>query len=71
LRDLGALPIVLDSETSARAWDETLRLAEVHRLTAYDAAYLELARRRALPLATLDAELRGAAQTLGIVLLAS
>ena len=52
LRDLGALPIVLDPETSTRAWDETLRLADAHRLTAYDAAYLELARRRALPLAT-------------------
>lgn len=62
LRDLAALPIILDGETSARAWDETLRLAEAYRLTAYDAAYLELAQRLALPLATLDAELRVAAR---------
>jgi predicted nucleic acid-binding protein len=66
LRDLGALPIVLDDETSVRAWDETLQLAEAYRLTAYDAAYVELAQRRALPLATLDAEMRVAAHALGI-----
>jgi predicted nucleic acid-binding protein len=71
LRGLAALPITLDAETSARAWDETLRLAVACRLTAYDAAYLELAQRLALPLATLDAELRVAANRLGIRLLAS
>jgi predicted nucleic acid-binding protein len=70
LRDLGALPIALDGETSARAWDETLHLAEAHRLTAYDAAYLELAQRLGLPLATLDAERRVAARALGVELLA-
>jgi predicted nucleic acid-binding protein len=69
LRDLAALPIILDAETSARAWHETLRLAEAYRLTAYDAAYLELAERRSLPLVTLDAELRLAAQALKIALL--
>jgi predicted nucleic acid-binding protein len=69
LRDLAALPIVLDTETSARAWHETLTLAEGYRLTAYDAAYLELAQRRALPLATLDAELRVAAHATGVMLL--
>jgi predicted nucleic acid-binding protein len=36
-------------------------LAERHRLTTYDAAYLELALRLALPLATLDEALRRAA----------
>jgi predicted nucleic acid-binding protein len=69
LRDLAALPIVLDPETSSRAWHDTLRLADAHRLTAYDAAYLELAHRRALPLATLDAELRAAARAFGVTLL--
>jgi predicted nucleic acid-binding protein len=69
LRDLAALPISLDGETPARAWDETLRLAEAYRLTAYDAAYLELAQRLTLPLATLDAELRVAANALRISLL--
>ena len=38
-----------------------LRLARVHRLSAYDAAYLELAQRQGLPLAMLDADLRKAA----------
>jgi predicted nucleic acid-binding protein len=69
LQDLGALSIILDEETSARAWHETLQLAEAYRLTAYDAAYIELAHRRALPLATLDAEMRVAAHALGITLI--
>ncbi len=42
-------------------------LAEQHRLTAYDAAYLELALRRKLPLATLDAELAAAASAHGLL----
>jgi predicted nucleic acid-binding protein len=70
LQDLGALPIIFDDETSARAWNEILQVAEAHRLTAYDAAYIELAHRRALPLATLDADMRVAAHALGITVLA-
>jgi predicted nucleic acid-binding protein len=69
LRDLAALPIALDPETASRAWHDTLRLADAHRLTVYDAAYLELAHRRDLPLATLDAELHAAARALGVALL--
>jgi predicted nucleic acid-binding protein len=42
-----------------------LHLADRFRLTLYDAAYLELAQRRKLPLATLDQELRAAAQAVG------
>jgi predicted nucleic acid-binding protein len=61
LTDLSSLPISLDLETDRRAWDSTLQLAHLHRLTLYDAAYLELAKRRGLPLATLDRELRAAA----------
>lgn len=41
-------------------------LAARHRLTTYDAAYLELAVRRRLPLATLDAELLAAMQGAGV-----
>ena len=41
-------------------------LAAHHRLTAYDAAYLELALRRRLPLATLDAALLAALPAAGI-----
>ena len=44
-------------------------LASQHRLTAYDAAYLDLARRLSLPLATLDDDLRKAAQAEGIPVL--
>lgn len=61
LADLASLPIALDPETDRQAWTATLRLAERYRLTMYDAAYLELAQRRGLPLASLDSELRAAA----------
>jgi predicted nucleic acid-binding protein len=61
LADLALLPIQIDPETDRQAWTSTMRLAERYGLTLYDAAYLELARRRALPLATLDVELRAAA----------
>ena len=54
LANLSLLPISIDPETDRQAWGATLRLAERHRLTFYDAVYLELALRRALPLATLD-----------------
>jgi len=49
--------------------DTVLRLARTHRLSVYDAAYLELARREGLPLATLDADLRRAATGEGVELL--
>lgn len=61
LADLAQLPIQVDSETDSNAWGSTLQLAERHALTLYDAAYLELALRRNLPLATLDRDLRRAA----------
>jgi predicted nucleic acid-binding protein len=61
LADLALLPIQIDPETDRQAWTSTMQLAERYGLTLYDAAYLELARRRGLPLATLDVELRAAA----------
>jgi predicted nucleic acid-binding protein len=69
LADLSLLPISLDPETDRQAWDATLQLAHQHRLTLYDAAYLELAQRRGLPLATLDGDLRTAAVAEGVHLL--
>jgi predicted nucleic acid-binding protein len=66
---LRALPITLDTETADQAWTATVRLAERHRLSVYDAAYLELAQRRKLPLATLDQDLIKAAKALGMTLL--
>lgn len=68
LRDL---PVSLDQETADQAWTITMRLAERYQLTLYDAAYLELAQRLELPLATLDQELRAAGNALGITLLGS
>lgn len=62
-------PIVIDSETAMRATGEISSLADLHGLTVYDAAYLELAGRAKLPLATLDNALRMAAVRSGIVLL--
>ncbi len=63
---LSSLPIVIDLETNARAWSDTLNLARGHNLTAYDAAYLELAIRRGLPLATIDGKLKLAAKVIGV-----
>lgn len=63
---IGRLPIELDDQTSARAWTDTLGLARAHKLSAYDAAYLELALRRGVPLATLDAPLAAAAANVGV-----
>ena len=71
LADLALLPISVDTETDRQAWGATLQLSERHRLTMYDAAYLELALRRGLPLASLDAELRRAAQAEGVAILGS
>jgi predicted nucleic acid-binding protein len=48
-----------------------LRLARAHRLSVYDAAYLELAQREGLPLATLDADLQRAAAGEGVALVSS
>jgi predicted nucleic acid-binding protein len=69
LEDLELLPIQTDPDTEKHAWRSTLRLAERYKLTIYDAAYLELAMRRGLPLASLDGELRAAAGAAGVVLL--
>jgi predicted nucleic acid-binding protein len=69
LSDLGRLPVQLDLETDQHAWSATARLASRHRLTLYGAAYLELARRRDAPLATLDRDLRAAAAIEGVPLL--
>lgn len=59
LRDLSRLAVRID-----RLPDEanTLRLARTHRLSVYDAAYLELAQREGIVLATLDADLASAAR---------
>jgi predicted nucleic acid-binding protein len=65
---LEALPIVVDHENSSRAFGDVMHLARAHQLSAYDAAYLELAIRRGLPLACLDGKLKTAAGAAGVVL---
>jgi predicted nucleic acid-binding protein len=69
LTQLSQLSISTDPDTDAYAWTTVLHLADRFQLTLYDAAYLELAQRRRLPVATLDRELRDASAALGITLL--
>ena len=52
--------------TTTASFGPVLHLANMHRLTAYDSAYLELAARTSLPLASLDKRLLAAAQRAGI-----
>jgi len=65
---LSQLPITVDQETADRALSETLFLGRKYRLSAYDAAYLELAMREGVELATRDKELRKAATKCGVKL---
>ena len=65
---LGRLNIVVDQATAAHALGDTLHLARRYQLSAYDAAYLELALCTALPLATLDASLAKAASRAGVAI---
>ena len=60
------LPIVVDLETAPRALGSVLELARAEKLTSYDAAYLELAVRLGVPLASHDRDLRQAARRLGV-----
>ena len=59
----------LKLQTSWR-FTHILALCRTHRLTSYDAIYLDLAVRRSLPLATFDQDLRKTAKGLGVGLLA-
>lgn len=65
---LSLLPIQVDFISSQRALGNILELAREQGLSTYDAAYLELAMRKALPLATFDKVLKKAAQNVGIEL---
>jgi predicted nucleic acid-binding protein len=66
LADLDKLPIHYDREAES---ESVLALARMHRLTVYDAAYLELAYRTFSRLATLDRRLAEAARSAGVPLL--
>lgn len=66
---LTELDISIDPETTACAWTSTLALSDRFGLTPYDACYLELAQRRMLPIASLDNDLRAAAEQLHLPVL--
>lgn len=65
---LQAMNITPDAHTFDCALGDTLQLARRFKLSSYDAAYLELALREGLPLATLDADLRSAMAQTGVAL---
>lgn len=62
------LPLRIDQETTTIAFSRLAELADAHQLSVYDAAYLELAQRRRLPLACLDENLKKAATRAGVPL---
>lgn len=68
LRDLASFRIMLDREQGPEVWGRIRSLSEEYRLTAYDAAYLELGGRSKLPIATLDRDLLRAARSASVAL---
>ncbi len=64
IEQMGRLPVEIDRDVPDAA--QLLALALRYDLTSYDAAYLELALRRQLPIATQDAALANAARTAGV-----
>jgi len=71
LAELRLLPITIDRAGDDAIWSAMLGLSDRFGLTIYDAAYLEVAHRRGLPLATGDLALQRAAQMLAVDLIAS
>jgi predicted nucleic acid-binding protein len=69
IADLNRLGIERDDGAPDRAFTHLLALCRAHRLTSYDAIYMDLAIRRTLPLATLDNDLRRTAKRLGVKIL--
>ena len=69
IAELQSLNIRVDEESAAHIFTDVHRLAIAHGLTSYDAAYLELALRRNLPIATLDDDLSRASKAAGLTVL--
>ena len=63
---LEGLRIVVDEKTSEYSLTDILQVSRTYNLTAYDASYLELAKRLGIPLATLDEKLIKAARKAGV-----
>jgi predicted nucleic acid-binding protein len=68
LERLRRLPIAIEHRPATWLAQQILPLARTYNLSAYDAAYLELAIREGMPLASLDDELRQAACAAGVAL---
>ena len=66
---LSQIRVIIDDETNRLAFSAISDLATKNSLSVYDAAYLELARRKSLPLATRDEALKTAARKSGVKLL--
>ena len=66
---LHTLPIQIDNKTTQQAMSDILTLARKLRLSSYDAAYLELAIREGIHLATLDQKLKKAAARMGVTIM--
>jgi predicted nucleic acid-binding protein len=67
--DLAALPIDVEPPLTPNQAKSVLALCERHGLTVYDAAYLELAKRKGLAIATQDSDLIEAARLEGVSLI--
>jgi predicted nucleic acid-binding protein len=70
LETLRRLPIQVERREAVWVWQATIALARDHKLTAYGAAYLDLARRQQLSLATLDDDFQKAGLAVGVATLA-
>jgi predicted nucleic acid-binding protein len=68
---LQAMSITVDEETSVQAWTSILALARRFALSSYHSAYLELALRRGVAIATTDRQIVAAARDLGVLLIES
>jgi predicted nucleic acid-binding protein len=68
-REAAQWPVTIDAETAEEALSRTLAFAMVHRLPAWDAAYLEICLRRSAPLATFNTRLARIARVHGVRLL--
>ena len=68
LMNLTRLDIRIDNADLDEIWLATVALADLYHLTIYDAAYLELAQRMRVPLATLEDALKHACRASGVPL---
>ena len=66
IADMSEFAIETDTESADQFWQSTITLCDRHKLTAYDASYLELSLRKGLPLATMDKALAASARAEGV-----